>query len=146
MLRVHCVVPEIQSGKKNHNTNRLLLVAGNPRNQPTTHLVVGDLSRVTAVIAKGKRPVPFRTRKLSPSAPMVLHWERCGRVGRRRTNIHQRAPPLPGGGALWRARCRAAAVASRARRSSGSGCVQTACASERAKRRWSSVHHCAILN
>jgi hypothetical protein len=32
------------------------------------------LPRVTAVIAKGKRPVPFRTRKLSPSAPMVLHW------------------------------------------------------------------------
>src|SRR5690606_18787474 len=33
----------------------------------------------------GKRPVPFRTRKLSPSAPMVLHSRGCGRVGRRRT-------------------------------------------------------------
>src|SRR3954454_10347877 len=101
MLRVHCVVPEIQSGKQNHNTNRLLLVAGNPRNQPTTHLVVGDLSRVTAVIAKGKRPVPFRTRKLSPSAPMVLHWERCWIVGRRRTKRSPKEPhPSPGGALL----------------------------------------------
>ena len=28
---------------------------------------------VTAVIAWGKRPVPYRTRKLRPIAPMVLH-------------------------------------------------------------------------
>ena len=27
-------------------------------------------------------PVPFRTRKLSPRALMVLHWRRCGRVSR----------------------------------------------------------------
>ena len=26
---------------------------------------------------------------------MVLHWERCGRVGRRRTNIEQKSPILP---------------------------------------------------
>ena len=36
----------------------------------------------------GKRPVPFRTRKLSPPAPMVLHPRECGRVGHRRTH-HQ---------------------------------------------------------
>ena len=36
-------------------------------------------------MAKGKRPAPFRTRKLSLSAPMVLHGRLCGRVGRRRT-------------------------------------------------------------
>src|SRR5690606_13177961 len=48
-----------------------------------------QLDRVTAAIAKGKRPVTFRTRKLSPSAPMVLHWRRCGRVGHRRTTIHK---------------------------------------------------------
>ena len=30
------------------------------------------------------RPVPFRTRKLSSPAPMVLHTGVCGRVGRRR--------------------------------------------------------------
>lgn len=43
--------------------------------------------RVTAVIATGKRPVPFRTRKLSLSAPMVLHSTGCGRVGHRRTPV-----------------------------------------------------------
>ena len=43
--------------------------------------------RVTAVIASRKRPVPFRTRKLSSIAPMVLHSGGCGRVGRRRTSL-----------------------------------------------------------
>ena len=45
----------------------------------------GEFERVTAVIAWGKRPVPFRTRKLRPTAPMVLHSRGCGRVGHRRT-------------------------------------------------------------
>ena len=36
-------------------------------------------------MAKGKHPAPFRTRKLSLSAPMVLHGGPCGRLGRRRT-------------------------------------------------------------
>src|SRR5687767_15544582 len=47
----------------------------------------GPVHNVTAAIAVGKRPVPFRTRKLSLPAPMVLHPRECGRVGRRRTNI-----------------------------------------------------------
>ena len=38
-------------------------------------------------MAKGKHPVPFRTRKLSPSAPMVLRGGPRGRVGRRRTSF-----------------------------------------------------------
>src|SRR6476469_6695474 len=42
-------------------------------------------------MARGKRRVSFRTRKLSLSAPMVLPWRRGGRVGRRRTTIHTRA-------------------------------------------------------
>ena len=42
-------------------------------------------------MAKGKHPATFRTRKLSPSAPMVLHGELCGRVGRRRTIFPERA-------------------------------------------------------
>ena len=42
-------------------------------------------------MAKGKHPAPFRTRKLSPSAPMVLHAGACGRVGRRRTFFPKRA-------------------------------------------------------
>src|ERR1051326_4948570 len=41
-------------------------------------------------MAKGKHPVPFRTRKLSSSAPMVLQGRPCGRVGHRRTYF--RAP------------------------------------------------------
>src|SRR5699024_9352344 len=67
--------------------------------QPQRHLsvvacgLVGS-RRVTAVIASRKRPVPFRTRKLSSIAPMVLHSGGCGRVGRRRTS------PLGSGGVL----------------------------------------------
>ena len=34
-------------------------------------------------LARGSHPFPSRTRKLSPSAPMVLHAQVCGRVGRR---------------------------------------------------------------
>ena len=50
-------------------------------------------ARVTAVIAWGKRPVPFRTRKLRPTAPMVLHPGGCGRVGHRRNTIKWSRPP-----------------------------------------------------
>ncbi len=39
---------------------------------------------MSVAIASGKRPVPSRTRKLSPTAPMVLHPPGCGRVGHRR--------------------------------------------------------------
>ena len=45
------------------------------------------------LIAAGKRPVPFRTRKLSPPAPMVLPPGGSGRVGYRRpNNFTQQAP------------------------------------------------------
>jgi hypothetical protein len=53
-------------------------------------------ARVTAAIAKGKHPVPYRTRKLSLSAPMVLQPRGCGRVGRRRTYIVEEGSPLGG--------------------------------------------------
>ena len=36
-------------------------------------------------MAQGRRPDPFRTRKLRPGTAMVLHLEGCGRVARRRT-------------------------------------------------------------
>jgi hypothetical protein len=36
------------------------------------------------ILAKGPHPFPFRTRQLSPSAPMVLRGRPRGRVGRRR--------------------------------------------------------------
>lgn len=57
---------------------------------------VGTGNRVTAVIAWGKRPVPFRTRKLRPTAPMVLHPGGCGRVGHRRTTINEEPQPRLG--------------------------------------------------
>src|SRR3954447_9289814 len=47
------------------------------------------LHSVTAVMAKGKRPVTFRTRKLSLSAPMVLPGGPGGRVGHRRTYLEE---------------------------------------------------------
>src|ERR1700712_2869028 len=43
--------------------------------------------------AEGKRPVPSRTRKLSPPAPMVLRPTGRGRVGHRRNT--QPPPPTP---------------------------------------------------
>src|ERR1700761_7104838 len=53
---------------------------------------------VSVVIAEGKRPVSFRTRKLSPPAPMVLHSGGCGRVGHRRTQRETVGPPRDRGG------------------------------------------------
>src|SRR5579871_1089782 len=35
------------------------------------------------IVARGFHPFPSRTRKLSLSAPMVLHAQVCGRVGSR---------------------------------------------------------------
>jgi hypothetical protein len=55
------------------------------------------LHRVSATIARGKRPVPSRTRKLSLSAPMVLRGPLRGRVGRRRTHFRPRSLGSPGG-------------------------------------------------
>src|SRR3954469_9488825 len=65
---------------------------------------------LSVVVAEGSRPVPSRTRKLSPPAPMVLHSPGCGRVGRRRhqTSV-QNAPPGDRRGILhfrfWQAEC-----------------------------------------
>src|SRR3954453_22923300 len=46
---------------------------------------------VSAAIARGKRPVTFRTRKLRLSAPMVLQGGPCGRVGHSRTSSKSEA-------------------------------------------------------
>ena len=78
MLRVHCAVPEVRSPTPK----------GAGRN-PYLHTV-------TATIARGKRPVPSRTRKLSLSAPMVLRGPPRGRVGRRRTHPPIEAAHNPG--------------------------------------------------
>ena len=50
------------------------------------------LNSVSAAIARGKRPVSFRTRKLRLSAPMVLQGGPCGRVGHRRTYFRNGHP------------------------------------------------------
>lgn len=56
-----------------------------PRRPPDVAPVVPNGLVVTVVMAEGKHPVTFRTRKLSLPAPMVLHLGGCGRVGRCRT-------------------------------------------------------------
>ena len=53
-------------------------------------------------MARGKRPAPFRTRKLSLSAPMVLQVGTCGRVGRRRTYKHPRGAIMVSRGGVVR--------------------------------------------
>ena len=60
-------------------------------------------------IAMGRHLFPFRTEKLSPSAPMVLGGQPPGRVGRRRSFTRKAAS-----GRLWSFRSRSA----RARRGS----------------------------
>ena len=40
-----------------------------------------------AIIARVKHLFPFRTEKLRPYAPMVLHGQLCGRVGHRQDLI-----------------------------------------------------------
>ena len=52
------------------------------------------LESVSAAIERGKRPVPFRTRKLSLSSSMVLQGGPCGRVDRRRTSFIKASTPL----------------------------------------------------
>ena len=50
----------------------------------------GGLSQFPVAMARGKHLFPFRTEKLSPSAPMVLGSQGPGRVGRRRfTSSHE---------------------------------------------------------
>ena len=58
---------------------------------PQHHHTHNNPTAVAVVIAPGKRPVPYRTRKLSLDTPMVLHPPGCGRVG------HHRHPPLTRG-------------------------------------------------
>src|ERR1022692_3536026 len=42
-----------------------------------------DVARFWVTLARRTHPFPSRTRQLSSSAPMVLHAQVCGRVGRR---------------------------------------------------------------
>ena len=82
---------------RTHNSIRNTSKLGTPPPHPNK-VVSGCVcsARVTAAIAKGKHPVPYRTRKLSLSAPMVLQPRGCGRVGRRRTYIVKEGSPFGG--------------------------------------------------
>lgn len=59
---------------------------GTPQQETQLHKII------SVVIAGEQRPAPFRTRKLRPPAPMVLHPPGCGRVGHRRAHTKGRAP------------------------------------------------------
>ena len=45
---------------------------------------ISSINRFPVIIARKRHPFPFRTRKLSSSAPMVLRGQLRGREGRRR--------------------------------------------------------------
>ena len=82
VFRVHCPVP------------------GPSRSDPPG-MSRGRSTRFAAAMARVRRPVPFRTRKLRPCTAMVLHPRGCGRVARRRFHTI-RFPPVeppraPGG-------------------------------------------------
>ena len=92
---------------RNHYTNH-----DQPTPHPTHHTTAagqdtpphggptrgGGRHNLVVVTAPGKRPATFRTWKLSPAAPMVLHPRGCGRVGNRHNTpeggrAHKRGPP-----------------------------------------------------
>ena len=81
LFRVHCPVP------------------GPSRSDPPG-VSRGRSTRFAAAMARVRRPVPFRTRKLRPCTAMVLHPRGCGRVARRRSTRYgsPRSSPfgLPG--------------------------------------------------
>ena len=60
--------------------------------------------RIPVTMAKGSHLFPYRTQKLSLSAPMVLGWRRPGRVGRCR--IPKRKHPTNVGCFLFASDCR----------------------------------------
>ena len=70
----------------------------------------GRSTRFAAAMARVRRPVPFRTRKLRPCTAMVLHPRGCGRVARRRSTRYgsPRSSPfgLPGGSSFFPPRTR----------------------------------------
>ena len=65
----------------------------------------GRSTRFAAAMARVRRPVPFRTRKLRPCTAMVLHPRGCGRVARRRFHTIRfppvEPPGLPGGSSFF---------------------------------------------
>ena len=79
-----------RGGTTQHNNGLDPTHTNPPSYGPEEGWSLDRVTRVTAAIAKGKHPVPSRTRKLSLSAPMVLRSRGRGRVGRRRTYFEQK--------------------------------------------------------
>ena len=100
--------PELQTQQcekttgTNTPTNNPKTQKTNKQTQRRVHYTVTDTTQtphnthnpknVSVVIASGTRPVPFRTRKLSPTALMVLQTGVCGRVRHRRPKTSQQKP------------------------------------------------------
>ena len=63
------------------------MMSKRPGNRKRTDLSPSKMQQFPVAMAKGSHLFPYRTQKLSPSAPMVLGWTRPGRVGRRRIPI-----------------------------------------------------------
>ena len=69
------------------------LILSKPRN-PTRRRISGDakdLHIFPVLLAEGPHPFPFRIRKLSPPALMVLAGQLAGRVGQRRGKFKARS-------------------------------------------------------
>ena len=82
------------TGDRKQNRMTLTCSIKNCRRQqivlyPGSCILVPDFS---VAIARRSHPFPFRTRKLSSSAPMVLHGRLCGRVGRCRSFFIEQKP------------------------------------------------------
>ena len=70
------------------NTLENAIIANVAREDRPQHL---KSSHFPVMMAKGFHLFPYRTQKLSPSAPMVLGWTRPGRVGRCRNPYKREA-------------------------------------------------------
>src|SRR5450755_1414023 len=68
---------------------KVLLYAAFRRDRLELRLDVATGSRFLAVIAAGFHPFPYRTRQLSPPAPMVVGPQGPSRVGRRQNNMRK---------------------------------------------------------
>ena len=126
VFRVHCPVP------------------GPSRSDPPG-VSRGRSTRFAAAMARVRRPVPFRTRKLRPCTAMVLHPRGCGRVARRRFHTI-RFPPVeppraPGGFLFPPTHARAGRATGRTGRENGEDAAGRPCAvSVMDRRRGYAVH------
>ena len=83
--------PTLMCGAGGFDNNILVNTPDQKTGFPPPHTRWGTgADRFSVVIAWGKRPVPSRTRKLRPTALMVLHSEGCGRVRHRRNSLQLR--------------------------------------------------------